>query len=80
VFKDSHRHARARARAIIRRIYEANDVFNVTEVSKFRKVVLNTFRNRLESKVKGKPIPLQALTDPEDSRRLRIPDLKTIGT
>jgi hypothetical protein len=30
-------------------------------------------------KVKGKAIPLQALTDPEGSRRLRLPD-KTIGT
>jgi hypothetical protein len=28
----------------------------------------------------GKEIPLQALTDPEDSRRLRLPDFKTIGT
>jgi hypothetical protein len=31
-------------------------------------------------KVKGKAIPLQALTGPEGSRRLRLPDLKTIGT
>jgi hypothetical protein len=30
--------------------------------------------------IKGKAIPLQALTDPEGSRRLRLPDLKTIGT
>jgi hypothetical protein len=29
---------------------------------------------------KGKAIPLQALTDPGDSRRLRLPDFKTIGT
>jgi hypothetical protein len=29
---------------------------------------------------KGKAIPLQALTDPEASRRLRLPDFKTIGT
>jgi hypothetical protein len=28
----------------------------------------------------GKSIPLQALTDPEGSRRLRLPDFKTIGT
>jgi hypothetical protein len=27
-----------------------------------------------------KAIPLQALTGPEDSRRLRLPDLKKIGT
>ena len=29
---------------------------------------------------KGKTIPLQAWTDPEGSRRLRLPDFKTIGT
>jgi hypothetical protein len=28
----------------------------------------------------GKAIPLQALTGPEGSRRLRPPDFKTIGT
>jgi hypothetical protein len=30
--------------------------------------------------VKGKAIPLQAWTDPEGSRRLRLPDFKTVGT
>jgi hypothetical protein len=29
---------------------------------------------------KGKAIPLQALTGPEGSRRMRLPDFKTIGT
>jgi len=29
---------------------------------------------------KGKAIPLQTWTDPEVSRRLRLPDFKTIGT
>jgi hypothetical protein len=29
---------------------------------------------------KGKPIPLQALTGPEGSRRLRLSDFKIIGT
>jgi hypothetical protein len=28
----------------------------------------------------GKAIPLQALTGPEDSGRLRLPDFKTVGT
>ena len=28
----------------------------------------------------GKAIPLEAWTDPEGSRRLRLPDFKTIGT
>jgi hypothetical protein len=35
---------------------------------------------RPETCVKGKAIPLQALTGPEGSRRLRLPDFKTIGT
>jgi hypothetical protein len=34
----------------------------------------------LRAKGKGEAIPLQALTGPEGSRRLRIPDFKTIGT
>jgi hypothetical protein len=29
---------------------------------------------------KGKAVPLEALTGPEGSRRLRLPDFKTIGT
>jgi hypothetical protein len=31
-------------------------------------------------KVKGKAIPLKALTCPEGSSRFRLPDFKTIGT
>jgi len=31
-------------------------------------------------KAKGKAIPLQAWTGPEDSRRLRFPDFKTFST
>jgi hypothetical protein len=31
-------------------------------------------------KGKGKAIPLHAWTDPEGSRRLRLPDFKTIRT
>jgi len=33
-----------------------------------------------QCKVKGKAIPLQAWTGPEGSRRLRLPDFKTIST
>ena len=33
-----------------------------------------------EGKGKGKAISLQAWTGPEDSRRLKLPDFKTIGT
>jgi hypothetical protein len=35
---------------------------------------------KVKVKVKGKAIPLQAWTGPEDSRSLRLPDFKTIGT
>jgi hypothetical protein len=31
-------------------------------------------------KGKGKAIPLQACAGPEGSRRLRLPDFKTVGT
>jgi hypothetical protein len=31
-------------------------------------------------KVKGKAIPLQVWTSPENSRRLRLPDFKRIDT
>jgi len=34
----------------------------------------------MDNKAKGKAIPLQTWTDPESSRRLRLPDFKTIGT
>jgi len=38
-------------------------------------------RNKcIKGKGKGKAIPLQAWADPEGSRRLRLPDFKTIGT
>jgi hypothetical protein len=30
--------------------------------------------------LKGKAIPLQAWTGPEGSRRLKLPDFKTVGT
>ena len=33
----------------------------------------------LKIRVKGEAIPLQAWTGPEGSRRLRLPDFKTIG-
>jgi hypothetical protein len=35
---------------------------------------------RVERSKKGKAIPLQAWTGPEGSKRLRLPDFKTIGT
>jgi hypothetical protein len=41
--------------------------------------VLSRIEKRSSVK-KDRAIPLQALTDPEGSRRLRFPDFKTIGT
>jgi hypothetical protein len=39
-----------------------------------------SYHTELISKCKGKAIPLQALTGSEGSRRLRLPDFKTIST
>ena len=36
--------------------------------------------NMSSNEVKGKALPLQVWTGPEGSRRLRLPDFKTIGT
>jgi hypothetical protein len=47
-------------------------------VKKFGAII--EWNSKSKSKAKGKAIPLQALTGPEDSRRLRLPDFKTIGT
>jgi hypothetical protein len=33
-----------------------------------------------KNKVKGKAIPLQSWTTPEGSRKMKLPDFKTIGT
>ena len=43
-------------------------------------LVLKRWGLRFYIKGKGKAIPLQAWTGPEVSRRLRLPDFKTIGT
>jgi hypothetical protein len=40
----------------------------------------DTNSNHKLAKKNGKAIPLQAWTGPEGSRRLRLPDLKKIGT
>jgi len=37
-------------------------------------------KGKCVGKCKGKAIPLQALTGPEGSRKLRLPDFMTIGT
>jgi hypothetical protein len=44
------------------------------------KCISTKLLNRLQCAGKGKAIPLKAWTGPEGSRRLRLPDFKTIGT
>jgi hypothetical protein len=57
---------------------------NEFQVRKFWVNVLLWFVDAIYLKVhakgKGKAIPSQAWTSPEGSRRLRLPDFKTIGT
>jgi hypothetical protein len=49
-------------------------------VRKINFMLINLFMDSAILRVKNKAIPLQALTGPEGSRRLRLPDFKTIGT
>jgi hypothetical protein len=46
----------------------------------YNKQWVSVWYRKVSNSVKGKTIPLQALTGPEGSRRLRLPDFKTIGT
>jgi hypothetical protein len=41
---------------------------------------MSLFKNCAIYYIKGKAVPLQAFTGPEGSKRLRLPDFKTIGT
>jgi len=51
------------------------------ETSRMRKAITRVGSQRhSKRKDKGKAFPLQAWTGPEGSRRLRLPDFKTIGT
>jgi hypothetical protein len=54
--------------------YERNFFLLVTRESRIRKTQVGE-----KGKGKGKAIPLQTLTSPEDSRRLRLPDFKTVS-
>jgi hypothetical protein len=60
----------------VKKIINILDIINNVFVY-FRILILSL---HIKSKSKGKAIPLQALTGPEGSRRLRLPDFKTIGT
>jgi len=47
---------------------------------KFRSLDVKPHFAQPITKVKGTAIPLQAWTDPEASRRFRLPVFKTVGT
>jgi hypothetical protein len=44
------------------------------------KLATSLSKSKSNGKGKGKAIPLQAWTGPEGSRRLKLPDFKTIST
>ena len=61
----------------------------ILQVNHLGKLELNTYKNELLCRVdksensytvKGKATSLQAWAGPKGSRRLRLPDFKTIGT
>jgi hypothetical protein len=56
-------------------------VLETVESTKTKDTHVLTYNSRrgIQS-VKGKAVPLQFWTDPEDSRGLRLSDFKTIGT
>ena len=59
-----------------------NKHYNLIRTAIIRAVnyTYNTLIRVIMQQGKGKAIPLQAWTGPEGSRRLRLPDFKTIGT
>jgi len=64
----------------------ANSRWNLIQLLKFKIVknpgigLLNNVNDPVLNVFKCKAIPLQAWTGPEGSRRLRLPDFKTVGT
>jgi hypothetical protein len=55
-------------------------VFVRRDVSANRRKIFPALSFNTVSKGKGNATPLQTWTGPEGSRRLRLPDFKTIGT
>jgi hypothetical protein len=63
------------------RSFTKNVLYEQNETKLWNKWCFEKNKQRLCSmSKKGKAIPLQAWTGPEGSRRLRLPDFKTIGT
>jgi hypothetical protein len=55
------------------------DIFSLLKIRRVH-FPKNYTNNVSKGNGKGKAIPLQALTGPEGSRRLRLPNIKTVGT
>jgi hypothetical protein len=64
------------------KIYHSRENTNYKEVNRpcYKINAIHNISTAITSKGKCKAIPLQALTGPEGSRRLRLPDFKTICT
>jgi hypothetical protein len=86
------KHNLCRVKVLFLLVYEPDFIFNTQKLyflcvcvggcggtvgNFYSCIVRNGFYSGI---VKGKEIPLQALTGPGGSRRLRLPDFKTIGT
>jgi hypothetical protein len=55
-------------------------VYNMFVLTYYFHFIFKILKHSFSLTGKGKAIPLQALTGPEVSRRLRLLDFKTIGT
>jgi len=55
-------------------------LFIISENNGYLHKTYLAFQYTSRGKSKGKAIPLQAWTGPEGSRKLRLPNYKTIGT
>jgi hypothetical protein len=61
-------------------IFISVTVINVVQSVFLPGFAINDVQMSVSPVGKGKAIPLQSLTGPEGSTRLRLPDFKTIGT
>jgi hypothetical protein len=60
-----------------------HDCLHALDISSIHSTKFPDFASTIgnvKCKGKGKAIPLQAWADPEGSRKLRLPDFKTMGT
>jgi hypothetical protein len=78
--KASRQHSKAYSKAWNAESADSHVTHNCTHTKRLNRVKNFLFLKEFPENVKGKAIKLQALTDPEGSRRLRLPNFKTIGT